>query len=95
MALWDIYFVPKFILKVLNNVSCNSFYEDNNFLSLRLIDFTFLHIFDDVSKVVISALSQKIFGVKSWDTRKSRIISRSGYDGESPLLNSKEASDRT
>ena len=78
MTLWDIYFVPKFILKVLNNVSCNFFYEDNNFLSLRLIDFTFLRIFDDVSKVVITALSQKIFEVKSWDTRKPRIISRSG-----------------
>ena len=36
------------------------FYEDDNFLSLRLIDFTFLRIFDDVSKVVITALSQKI-----------------------------------
>ena len=61
MALWDIYFVPKFIIKVLNNVSCNFFYEDNNFLSLRQKDFAYLRIFDAVFKVVITALSQKIF----------------------------------
>ena len=61
MALRDIYFVPKFIPKVLNNVSFNFFYEDNNFLSLRLIDFAFLRIFDAASKVIITALSQKIF----------------------------------
>ena len=60
MALRDIYFVPKFIPKVLNNVSFNFFYEDNNFLSLRLIDFAFLCIFDAVSKVEITTLSQKI-----------------------------------
>ena len=61
IAWLDIYFVPKFLIEVLNNVSCNFFYEDNNFLSLRLIDFAFLRIFDAVSKVVITALSQKIF----------------------------------
>ena len=61
MGLWDTYFVPKFLIEVLNNVSCNFFYEDNNFLSLCLIDFAFLRIFDAVSKVVITGLSQKIF----------------------------------
>ena len=59
MALWDIYFVSKFIPKVLNKVSFNFFYEDNNFLSLRLIELAFLLIFDAVSKVVITAPSQK------------------------------------
>ena len=79
MALWDIYFVSKFIPKVLNKVSFNFFYEDNNFLSLRLIELAFLLIFDAVSKVVITAPSQiKIVWVKFWDTRKPRIISRSG-----------------
>ena len=61
MAMWDIYFVPKFLIEVLNKVSCNFFYEDNNFLSLRLIDIAFLSLFDGASKVVITALSQKIF----------------------------------
>ena len=61
MALWDIYFVQKFIPKVLNIVSFNFFYENNNFLSLCLIDLAFLRRFDAVSKVVITALSQKIF----------------------------------
>ena len=61
MALWDINFVKKFLIEVLNNVSCNFFYEDNNFLSLRLIDFAFLCIFDAVSKVEFTVLSKKIF----------------------------------
>ena len=60
MALWDIYFVPIFLIEVLN-VTCNFFYADNNFLSLRLIDFAFVRIFEAVSKVVITALSQKLF----------------------------------
>ena len=61
MALWDMYFVPLFLNEVLNIVSCNFFYEDNNFLLLRLIDFAFLRTFDDVSKFVITVLSQKKF----------------------------------
>ena len=60
MALWDVYFVQIFIIIVLNNVSCNFFYEENNILSFRLIDFAFLRIFDAVSKLVITTLSQKI-----------------------------------
>ena len=60
MALWDIYFVPIFLIEVLNNVSCNFFYEENNILSFHLIDFAFLRIFDAVSKLVITTLSQKI-----------------------------------
>ena len=61
MALSDIYFVPIFLIEVLNNVSCNFFCEGNNFLLLRLIEFSFLRIFDAVSKVVITAISQTIF----------------------------------
>ena len=61
MALWDIYYVAKFLFKVSNKVSCNFFYEDNNFLLLRLIYFAFLPIIKDVSMVVITALSQKNF----------------------------------
>ena len=66
MALWDIYFVPKFIIKVLNNVSCNFFYEDNNFLSLHLIDFAYLRIFDAVFKVINTTLPQKFFELNLW-----------------------------
>ena len=61
IALWDTYFVPKFLIEVLNNVSCDFFYEDNNFLSHHLIYFVFLCIFDAVSKGVSTALPQKIF----------------------------------
>ena len=58
MDLWDIFFVPIFLIEVLN-VTCNFFYADNNFL--LLIDFAFLRRFDAVFKVVITALSQKNF----------------------------------
>ena len=54
MALWDIYFVSKFIIKVSNN-------EDDYFLSICPIDFAYLCIFDAAFKVIIAALSQKIF----------------------------------
>ena len=50
-----------FVIEVINNVSCNFFYGGNNFLSLLLIDFAILCVFDAVSKVVITALSQKNF----------------------------------
>ena len=48
-------------ISIFNNLTENFNTFTEHFLSLRLIDFAFLCIFDAVSKVLITALSQKIF----------------------------------